>query len=599
MSFFDLVKDGSRHELGNYLRDNYKNNPAEIERRKQAKKRDDFYAGEGDEYIIGLIAATFQDPENRKMRTALVSHAKWNNVIARVVNEKASVYKLPARRRVNGEPNQARYQALLDAIAMDQLAQAIDRKLALHEDCWVQYRLRVGGDGEVEPTVDVVSPAGFYAVCSPTDKTSLVGVIVDAAPAMVNAPSSMPHYYAVSPDEAFFLDAEMNMIESTLVKPTGGRAMSGFLATTRLPGTKESGGLLARAPCADLVAAHESVWFEDVLLLKESTSLNNQTYLTGDLSMAAQGQVADTTREATLPEGVSVQSVNRGVDLSQYRDTADHILERGGANHGLPPSVLHHRDSSSGAEIHLRRIPLHELREERIPFLRRVERRLVTIMAQVNAARLPEFAFDPAGWGIDFAEVQQPLTEDERDRVFENRRRLLMTDTIEEERRRNPDVVDDAEAWKRIDTRLDNETRRVLSQRALMQIGSGIDSSVETPMPDQAAVSSVDSMPSESIEPAPAVDANAAPPADATAATSPELKQFNGAQITSIVELVRQAAAGEVSRVSAIAILRIGFAMSDEEAAEIVGPEDFKPTATASPAPSNFGAADTDAASSG
>ena len=118
-------------------------------------------------------------------------------------------------------------------------------------------------------------------------------------------------------------------------------------------------------------------------------------------------------------------------------------------------------------------------------------------------------------------------------------------------------------------------------------------------MPDQAAVSSVDSMPSESIEPAPAVDANAAPPADATAATSPELKQFNGAQITSIVELVRQAAAGEVSRVSAIAILRIGFAMSDEEAAEIVGPEDFKPTATASPAPSNFGAADTDAASSG
>ena len=134
MSFFDLVKAGSRHELGNYLRDNYKNNPAEIERRKQAKKRDDFYAGEGDEYIIGLIAATFQDPENRKMRTALVSHAKWNNVIARVVNEKASVYKLPARRRVNGEPNQARYQALLDAIAMDQLAQAIDRKLALHED---------------------------------------------------------------------------------------------------------------------------------------------------------------------------------------------------------------------------------------------------------------------------------------------------------------------------------------------------------------------------------------------------------------------------------------------------------------------------------
>jgi hypothetical protein len=304
--------------------------------------------------------------------------------------------------------------------------------------------------------------------------------VIDHAPADSNADPRRPHYYAVSPTEAFFLDANMSPIPETMATPTGGPAMSGFLASTRIVGTKESGGLLAMEPNADLVSAHEAVWFQGVLLLKESTSLNNQTYLTGDLSAAGLGQQADTTSDVVLPEGVSAQALDRGVDLAQYRDTSDHMLERAGANHGLPPSVLHHRDSSSGQEIHLRRIPITELREERVPTMRRIERGLAAIMSTVNAARLPELAFAMDGWAIDFSEVQAPMSDAERLAVFETSRRLMLTSTVEEERRRNPDLESDDQAWAAIQRRIDDETRRVIEQRVLMSLGSGVASSPDS-----------------------------------------------------------------------------------------------------------------------
>lgn len=452
--------------VGNYLRDVYIKNREETVRREAAAKRDAYYEGKGDTFIIRLIEKAFQDRLTRRLRTDLVAWAKWNNVIRRVSHETATVYGEPAQRRVATDVDV--YQRFVDLVNLDAVMRELDQKLVYHEDVWIQYRVRRETS---EPVLDVVSPACFWAVGHPTDATRLLAIIVDQTP--INARKEMPHYRVWVDDETFQLDADCRVIQESY-QSWSLKRLPGVLASVRPPTTK--GRLLAECPAADLVAAHETVWFQNVLLLKESKSANKQTYATGDTSMATFGQSSDTERETLLPEGVSISTVDRGMDLAIFRDNADHILERAAANHGLPPSVLHHRDSSSGAEVHLRRIPIRENRRRRIPVMRRVERELAEIQSAINASDLTEYSFSAEGWGIDFGEVQQPLTEAEQDSVFEQRRRLGLTNTLDEIKRRNPDIKSDDGAEAELKHHVEVETRRVAMMKTLMQMSGAASS---------------------------------------------------------------------------------------------------------------------------
>jgi hypothetical protein len=448
--------------VSTYLREEYINNSWETARRASAQKRDDFYNGKGEQHIEELIDAAFQDAETKRLRKAMIPWGKYNNVIRRVSSELATVYNEPARRRIRDATET--YEQFCELANLDAAMRELDEKLVYHEDVWLQYRVRVNGT-ERTPVIDVVSPANFWAVCDPKDATNLVAIILDQTPDGT-APAHAPHYRVWCADETFQLDKEGRFItESYQDNPLG--RLPGVLASTRSPSFK--GQLLAENPAADLTAAHEAIWFINVLLVKETKSANNQTYVTGDTSSAATGQSADTEREAVLPEGVTIQSVDRGMDLGQFIETANSILEAAAANHGLPPSVLHQRDAASGAEIHLRRIPIRELRKKRIPTMRNVERQLAEIQSVANPIDLPQYAFAMEGWGIDHGEVQQPLTEAEQDAVFEQRRRLGLTDTLEELRKRNPDLSEE-DALKLLEKHVGVETQRVALMKDMMAL---------------------------------------------------------------------------------------------------------------------------------
>lgn len=441
--------------VGDYLRDHYIKNASDKARRDDARKRDAYYEGGGDDHIKRFIYLAFEDALTRKLRSDLIGFAKWNNVLRRVAHELATVYSEPATRKADD-----RYQKFLELIDTDAVMREVDQKLAIHCDVWIQYRVR---SKTKEPVLDVVSPSMFWAVSDPNDRTDLLAIVLDQTPPRVNRATAC--YRVWTADETFQLDHECRVIVSSVEPNTLGR-LPGVLASTR-PATAK-GRLLDDSPAADLVAAHECIWFQNVLLVKESKSSNRQTYASGDVSAATMGQSADTERETILPEGVTVQAVDRGMDLAQFRDNADHVLERAAANHGLPPSVLHQRDSSSGAEIHLRRIPLRELRRKRIPIMRRIEKQLAEIQAEVNANDLPEFAFSADGWAIDFGEVQQPLTESESLQIFEKERELGLSDNYTEEMRRNPDLKTIADAMEAVDARTALRTRYIVSQKDYM-----------------------------------------------------------------------------------------------------------------------------------
>lgn len=492
--------------VGTELAKRYIANDEEMRRRDMARKRDEFYRGKGDLHIERLVDIAFRDPEVRRLRKELVRFAKWDKFIGRVVREKATVYSEAASRHVADRDIQ--YQAFQKRVRLDATMRAVNRMLVLHEEVWVQYRVRDTPRGK-EPVIDVVSPAAFWAIAHPNDPTMLVGIILDqraksTPPGQaLDGNATAPAFRVWADDETFLLDGKGRVIETSYEAWSLGR-MPGTLASIEPPATK--GRLLEECPNNDLVAAHEAIWFVNLLGLKEIKSANRQTYVSGDVSNVPMGQSADTEHEAFLGEGVNVSSVDRGMDNEQFGAMALRIGDDAGANHGLPPSVRHQRDASSGAEIFLRTLPLRQLRIEQVPVMREVEDEVFTITNLVNAKDLTDEVYPTEGRTVDFGEVQQPMTEPEKDAVFEKRRQLQLTDTVEETMARNPDITDPAQAAAKIQLHNVRETARVAAMQALQQMNGSSSTTVGDKTPEE---NGQDGRAAMTSQPAPEVESHA------------------------------------------------------------------------------------------
>lgn len=474
MSLFSILGTDDPAIVAAWLREKYINNPCETKRRAHAQMLDEFAAGGGDAEMVRVIRLLWTDPKNQKRREAVLAAGidKYDNILARIAQEKATVYNEPAQRKV-GNPTNDNYQALQSAMPLDSYMQAADRLLAFHDNVLIGYRVRVKPDGTREPTIDVMSPARFWAIAHPNDPTLLVGVIID------QCGNSEAGYRVWTDDETFLLNTKGEVYGAREQWPLG--KMPFVLCSIYEPGTQPT--LLSETPSVDLLSAQKAVRLQDLNLAKESVSASRQTYVSGDTSSTAMGQSADTDGEIFLGEGVSATNLDRGVDTEQYRDNAAHAADSAGANHGVPPTVRSQKDASSGAEIEMRRIPIRELRKKRIPMFRRIEFKLATVMSLVNSNRaqvgddgetmiiagdLPEYAFSTDGWSIDFGEVQQPMTRMEALQAFEKERELGAKDNYEWEMERNPDIktLDDAKAI--VDERTKRRTEYIQSQKDLM-----------------------------------------------------------------------------------------------------------------------------------
>lgn len=476
MSLFTILGTDDPNVVSAYLRDKYVNAPSENARRQHAQMLDEFYKGGGDAEMERVIDILWTDAKNAARRKAVLKAGldKYDNVIARIAQEKATVYSEPAQRKVSNATNE-RYQALLAVMPLDEVMRTADEMLAIHEDCLIGYRVRVKPTGKREPVIDVVSPARFWAVSHPDDASLLVAVIVDQCKPMARPED--PQYRVWSDDQTFAMNGKCEIMGEPEAWPLG--EMPFVLCSMRA--AKET--LLAPCPSVDLLSAQKAVRLQDLNLTKESISASKQTYVAGDTSSTPMGQSSDTDGEVMLGEGVTVSAVDRGVDTEQFRDNATHAADAAGANHGVPPTVRSQKDASSGAEIELRMLPIRKLREKRIPVFRRIEMRLAQIMAMVNGIRvqtdaegepmlaegdLSEYAFSAEGWSMDFGEVQQVMTESEKDATYETRKRLQLTDPYTEEMRRNPDIktIEDAEVI--VKERIQRNTKFVVDQKDYM-----------------------------------------------------------------------------------------------------------------------------------
>lgn len=415
----------------------YVDDDGEKARRDRMRRRRLLYDCEGVQHMGEVIDRVFKDERVRQLRREVAPYAKYNNVLHRLVSERARVYaKRPKSRGVADADAQARYKQLQKDANLDLAMRCANQLVELENDVWLQFRIRNGPDGP-EPRIDVVAQDSFYAIHHPNDRTQLVGVIIDQTPRWARVVETDPHFLLLSNDEMMKLDKKGRIIrESIAPNPYG--TMPGLLLHS---GYRES-SLLDASTGEDMVAAHVSVWLLELMMVKESKSQTRQVALLGETGQSARGQAQDSEADLVLGEGVGATTLDRGVDLERFRSASDAIIDQVAANKGIPPSVLRHAGATSGYEIDLRRIPLEEIREDQIEIFRDAERRFAEIQSLVvETHALSQYAFTTEGWAIDFAEMKRPLSQKELYDVRRTKRAMGHSDAFLEAQEDNPDFT--------------------------------------------------------------------------------------------------------------------------------------------------------------
>lgn len=421
-------------ELSKYLSKHY-NTEAEKQRNKRHALRDELYRDGGDSYMKEIVKEQFRDAFVRELRERWVQYAKFNNALKRIVNELSTVYSEPAKRSVTGAAdNNDKYQSALEAMWMDEQMLQMSRLLNLHRALLVGVRVRMKPDGTREPVISIATPAVVRAVLHPNDATEVVAWMIRtnyrthvmvADPLGTKPDADRPAWTLWSDAESMFLREDMTVISTSYAKHP-----LGLIPWVPVSLEPPCPGFWPGCDGEDLVAAHTSIWFANILQLKETKSANKQLIVKGDGTNTARAQGADTEVPAELSDGQSVQEVDMSMDTKMFRDTADHVLEHAAQNYGMPAQVVNHAGVQSAEARELLRLPLKERRKHQQTPLRRFEKRFVIVTAAVLKSDMPELAFDPIGFWMEFGEPETQLSPADEHNLFLARRAAGLDNTV-------------------------------------------------------------------------------------------------------------------------------------------------------------------------
>lgn len=484
-------------ELTDYLQSHYKST-AEDDRNAHHRLRDELYRDGGVRHMEGVIDRLFKDSTVRELRKAVVPLARFNNVIKRIVNEMSTVYSEPAKRSVGeteeGEkrqveqvelvkvgaapaesitptPNDDAYQALLEAVCMDERMLEVGRLLNLHRALLVGFRVRMKPDGEREPLIDIATPANVRAITHPNDGSLVIGWIIRTDHKTARSSEEVPAWMLWTDHESIALRNDLSVIPGSWREH--GLGVCPWVPVTLGPA---SSGFWPGSEGADLVAGHETIWLENILLIKESKSATKQTIVTGDGTNTARGQSSDTEVVGELADGQSATTVDMSMDLDLFKGAAAHVGVDLGLNYGLMPAVTQGQHAESAEARELQMLPLKAIRRRQQTPLRRFEKRFAYVMSAVLKVDLPAMFFEFIGWLIEFAESETPLDPTADHELFLKERAAGLDNTIAKLMRKYPGLTPER-AWEMVLTNIAVELKRNLAMKPLMQISGSMGAS--------------------------------------------------------------------------------------------------------------------------
>jgi hypothetical protein len=439
----------------------------DAERRDRAQRRHEFYGGGGDRRMADFIARVFRDRDVIAKRQAWVESSKHANPLRRLIVEGATLYAVPARRTVADPEGQRRYSLLQRMCRQDELALCWSRWGMLHNNLLLGMRVR-RTERERVPLIDIIDPGHFWVLPSPVDPTRLLAVGIEIGREMPRGDDRDPYWLVCSDYEQGFLTKGGRVISESFIEH-GWPRMPYLLLSVEPP----HGQLLDSMTGENAVAAHMQIWFQHILLAKEAKSATKIPVIAGDATVMARQQAADSEVPVEAPDGTVISAVDLGMDLSQFRATAQYIYESVAADHGLSPGLLHHQGVQSAEARELMRAPLKEQRRMQEIYYRELERQFVEIQSMVLARQMPELAFSTEGWRIDFGESSTALDPKAQLELFEHKRRLGLTDTVVEMIRANPDLDYEA-AMRELAEHVEVELTRNALMRPLQQISGSM-----------------------------------------------------------------------------------------------------------------------------
>lgn len=458
-----------KEELGQYLK-THCGSEAERERRKRHCLRDEMYRDGGCDHMCRVIDDVFVDDSTKRRRRKWVPYARFSNSLKRIVGDVSTVYAEPATRKVGGsEANQRAFDAMVDAVMLDEVMDHANRMLNLHRAVLIGPRVRLDEDRIASLTIDVVTPANVFAVVHPNDTTRVVawGIKVEYRSHRTEWPRT-PAWQLWSAHEVMVLDENFLPITS---KPHG-LGVNPWVALTY--SAEANPGFWPGEEGEDLIAAHVAIWFAGVMLLKETKSATTVPILSGDATTMARQQAMDTESVIEAPEGTSVTTVDMSMDTDIFTKAADHVLERTGNGYGLSMAALQHQGVQSAEAREVMLEPLRQLRRKQIKTFRRAERALAQLISAVLKVDAPHLGFDVVSFAVDFGEPQVLVSESERLQIFEKKRAMGLDNTVDMYRRQNPDCQSDAAALNAIARNVDIETIRIRMMRDQMAMSGAL-----------------------------------------------------------------------------------------------------------------------------
>lgn len=410
----------SKEALEQYLRVNYIKNAAERARRTRHKKRQDLYQDGGVEHIEKLIDDVYSKPEVRARLKAWAHVARFDNPLKRIVNELSTVYQKPALRTVKDAAANEKYRELQRLCRQAERSRQINRLLNVHRALFVGFRIR---DADGRPVIDIVTPDQCFAVTHPNDDTLIVALIIEAKFKTAVVQNNAPKFLVWTEHESFYLTDNCSIVG---YEPHEFGRIPYVFVSLEPPTCGVWPGEIGE----DLVGACVSAWFANANLLKETKSATKFPVVMGDTSNAARDQAADSDEVVEVPEGTAITTVDNSMDLGLFRGTSDHVIEHAANNYGMSGALLKHQGVQSAEAREVLRAPMKELREEQLVPLEAFEREFFELQIAILKVDASELLFSVDGWTLRFRETQTPLPPKERLEVFEQERRLGLTNTI-------------------------------------------------------------------------------------------------------------------------------------------------------------------------
>jgi hypothetical protein len=368
-------------------------------RKKRAEKWLNYYADQQAEETLALIARRFKHAETFRIFQI--------NIVKKIVNKRANLYRLAPRRIFEGM-DQTAGDALYRAAGADVVLKRASRLAKLLKTC----ALRVGYENGA-PTLNIVTP-------------NILDVV---APTPLN-----PAEYLVTHTADKHKDVTYSQWTAATFQRLDYRGHP--LPTPGNPGSVNPYGVLPFVPVFDTLPDDEFFISggDDLIQCQEAINVSlanlwravelqahGQPWVTGcagnkptELGITGDPDFGP-NRMIYLPENGKFGFAAPNAPIKDILEAIQFVLRQTAATNDLSADVFDlDRRSESGAAKHVEQIDLREARQDDIALWRTYEQRLFETLRAVVNTHTPGTIPDTAKVSVDFAEMQESLSETER-----------------------------------------------------------------------------------------------------------------------------------------------------------------------------------------